>query len=208
MGWVTCHPASLAHLVPGPQEAVHGRDRAQVGALVEQHRPHLGRGLVAEALGVQHGDDAGLLLCAQSPGRARPRWRRAVKGRAAPAVVAGPGPTKHLTGAAASHPPAHQVLDTTVEDRHDYSSGFALFEMSSKSACTFPWTSMMASAWASLVRRRSFSARSLATSDSDGPPRPPSVRPRFAFSRPWRCWRRQSVSRLEYNPSRLRIAPF
>ena len=50
--------------------------------------------------------------------------------------------------------------------------------------------------------------RSLATSDIDGPPRPPSLRPNAAFNKPWRCWRRQSVIRLEYRPSRRKSAPF
>ena len=57
-----------------------------------------------------------------------------------------------------------------VEDRVQSSSGAALFEISSKSACTFPWTSMITSAWASFLRSRSFSARSLATSRATGRP--------------------------------------
>ena len=118
-------------------------------------------------------------------------------GRRAPGpVVAGPGTAEGGTGPLA---PDHgcQLVHPGVEHGVDYSSESALLEISSKSACTFPWTLMTASAWANLERSRSFSLRSLATSESEGPPRPPSLRPRAALISPWRCWRRQSVMMLE-----------
>jgi hypothetical protein len=46
--------APLADLVPGLQDPVHGADTAVVRALVEQHRPGLGRGLVREPVAVEH----------------------------------------------------------------------------------------------------------------------------------------------------------
>ena len=93
-----------------------------------------------------------------------------------------------------------EFFDGGVENGISGSSESALLESSSKSACTFPCTSMTTRALASCSLSRSFSALSLATSDSDGPPRPPSVRPSAALRSPWRCWRRQSVIRLEYEP--------
>ncbi len=91
-------------------------------------------------------------------------------------VVAGPGPAQRGARGGAGHTGVDQLVDGGVEDCGDYSSVAALFEMSSKSACTFPWTSMITSAWASLLRSRSFSARSLATSVRDGPLRSSSLR--------------------------------
>ena len=71
-----------------------------------------------------------------------------------------------------------EFVHSVVEDCVDDSSLSALLESSSKSACTFPCTSMIASALASFFFSRSFSARNRASSVRDGAPRPPSDDPR------------------------------
>ncbi len=55
--------ASFAHLVLGAQDPVHGGDRGQVGAFVEQGGPDLGGCLIAEPFGVQHVEDLVDLGC-------------------------------------------------------------------------------------------------------------------------------------------------
>jgi hypothetical protein len=59
--------------------------------------------------------------------------------------VGRPRPTEHRTGPA---PPddGGELVHCRVEHAVDYSSLVALLEISSKSACTFPWTSITASA--------------------------------------------------------------
>jgi len=49
--------AAVADLVAAGQDAVHGADTAVVAALVEQHGPRLGRGLVGEPVAVQGIED-------------------------------------------------------------------------------------------------------------------------------------------------------
>jgi hypothetical protein len=60
--------AALADLVPGLQDPVHGADTAVVGALVEQHGPGLGRGLVSEPVAVEDVEDLLPLLVRQGGG--------------------------------------------------------------------------------------------------------------------------------------------
>lgn len=61
------------------------------------------------------------------------------------AVVTGPGTPQDLTGSPASHHRC-ELVDAGVEDGGYDSSVAALFEISSKSACTFPCTSITTSA--------------------------------------------------------------
>ena len=68
--------APLADLVRGAQDPVHGGDAGQVDALIQQHRPRLGRGLVGEPAGVQYGQQLLLLAGRQGRGMRRPRPRR------------------------------------------------------------------------------------------------------------------------------------
>ena len=60
--------AALADLVPGLQDPVHGADTAVVGALVEQHGPGLGRGLVSEPVAVEDVENLLPLLFRQGGG--------------------------------------------------------------------------------------------------------------------------------------------
>ena len=177
---------------------MHGGDRCEVGTFVEERRPDLGGGLVTEPFRVECLDDLGRLRGLQGSVGPGSGFGRSVQGSAAAPVVRCAGGTEHAAGSASFDAGGDELVDRCVDDGvHALSSGFALFEIFSKSACTFPWTPMMTSACASLERRRSFSVRSLASSDSDGPPRPPSDRPRAAFSKSWRCWHFQSLTRLE-----------
>jgi hypothetical protein len=50
------------------EESVHGRDRGQVVALVEEGGPYLGGGEVAELLGVERLEDVVFLVGVQRPG--------------------------------------------------------------------------------------------------------------------------------------------
>ena len=90
----------------------------------------------------------------------------------------GPSPGRRVRGRTIGV----EFVDGGVQDGVYDSSVAALFEISSKSACTFPWTLMTASAWASLVRSRSFSARRRATSWSDGTARVGTTQTRLSAS--------------------------
>ncbi len=81
-------------------------------------------------------------------------------------VVAGAGSAHGITRGAAGNAAVDHLVDRGVLRGRDYSSVAALFEMSSKSACTFPWTSITTSAWASLARSRSFSALSFRSAET------------------------------------------
>ena len=152
MGQPTRQPPALAYLLALSKQAVEGRDRGEVDALVQQRRPDLSRCLVAEPLGVEHLDDRLGLLRSDLPPRGRARQGRAEQGLAPCPVVAGPWAPHHLTGSS-SPDERGELVHGPVQDLGNTSSEAALFEISSKSACTFPCTSMIASAWASLVRR-------------------------------------------------------
>ncbi len=89
-GWRATRRRST-HLVTSSQQPVHGRDRAQVGPLVKEGGPDLGRCHVAEALGVKHLGDRFPLGPAQGPWRPRPRRRRALQRRDGGAGSGWPG---------------------------------------------------------------------------------------------------------------------
>ena len=69
-GGVAGLPAAFTYLGAGPQQPVHHRDRAQVGAFVQQRGPHLGGGEVAEPFAVEHLDDVVAFGDAERPWRA------------------------------------------------------------------------------------------------------------------------------------------
>src|SRR3546814_10694753 len=54
--------ASFPNLVLSPKEPVHGADRAQVGAFIEERRPDLRWGLVAEPFAVERVEDRGRVV--------------------------------------------------------------------------------------------------------------------------------------------------
>jgi hypothetical protein len=70
-GGVAGLAATLADLGAGSQQPIHGRDRTQIDAVVEQVSPYLGGGQVAELVAVEDLDDVVALSLAERPGRAR-----------------------------------------------------------------------------------------------------------------------------------------
>jgi hypothetical protein len=108
--------------------------------------------LVAEPFGVQHGEDLVDLGVGERPvaigvSGVAARW----SWRAVLAVVGGAGAADASAGAGSGDAPLDEFVDGGVDDGVYVSSVSALLESSSKSACTFPWTSMIASALANLV---------------------------------------------------------
>ncbi len=81
--------ASLAVLASDPQQAVHGRDRTQIDAVIEQPRPDLSRCEITELRRAQHPQDVLLLGFGELVRRRRPRRRRAQFGWSATPVVRG-----------------------------------------------------------------------------------------------------------------------
>jgi hypothetical protein len=77
LGATTLAPATapLTDEAPFAEHPVHLALRAQVGALVEERRVHLGRSEVAEPLGAEHVDDLGL-LCLGERSRMGSPWTR------------------------------------------------------------------------------------------------------------------------------------
>ncbi len=92
-------PAPFGHPAVGlAQDPVHRGGRAQVAALVEQHRVHLARGQVDEPLRVQHVEDLGPLARRQ-----RPRLRRRLRARRGPGRGRGLAVVAVVGGPRASH---------------------------------------------------------------------------------------------------------
>ena len=129
LGRVGALPASFAVLAGDGQQPVHGGDRAQVDAVIEQPGPHLGGGQIAE-----------LRASATPPGRVgvRLRTRRSAAPAAAPA---GPGPAAGAAGSgwrrdrpsscAAPAGARHlgEVVEVVVDHGFDLGSVSALSEM-------------------------------------------------------------------------------
>ncbi len=194
------------------QHPVVSRHRAEVGALVQQHRPDLVRGQVSEPRAVQRLEDCLPLGRGQRP-RLEPllmRDRSGLRRRRADPVPPVPAGLRH-PGRAAGCPGADlrcEQGDGLVGQELDPCSVSAPSEIVSKSACSFDCTSAtkraLASSWSSLA----FSFRSRAICASRGSA---GGRPTGCFSpasAPASRARRHSVIRLEYRPSRRRIAPF
>ena len=190
VGGVAGLAAPFADLVLGAQDPVHGRHRGQVVAFVEQGRPDLGGGLVAEPLGVQHGEDLVDLGVGERPmGSGSRSWRPGGSWRAVLAVVGGAGAADRSARPHPGDAPLDELVDSGVDDGVYVSSVSTLLESSSKSACTFPWTSMIASALARLgsstVRSRHAACRSR---HAVGVCRPPAeARPSLTTRVPSRC---------------------
>src|SRR6266542_1338561 len=201
--------ASIPDLAVFGEHPVHGPLRAQVAALVEQGGVHLGRRGVAEPVRAQHLEHARLLLLGQGPGRAGPGLdearRPAGAPRPAPAVRRGPGHPQH-PGCDGGPDVRGHLLHGSHHRSLSFSSLAGSSEIPSSSE-TFPWTSMIFSAWPKRRRRRSLSVRSRVISLSFGSGRErPRGRPR-ATRAPASRWRRQSTRWEEYSPSRRSSAP-
>ena len=130
--------SAFADLLALSQQAIHRRDRRQVGAFVEQGGPYLGGGFVAEAFLVQYRDHGfGFGGCQGLRGVSR-SWGP-VEGVLLLPVVAGTGTSEDVAGSFASND-GGEFVDAGIQDGGHDSSVSALFEISSKSACTFPCT--------------------------------------------------------------------
>ena len=94
--------AALADLAGIVQDPVDGADAAQVAALIQQHRPRLGRGLVREPLAVQHRQHPVPLRLRERGRVGRPRRGRPFlfrcRLRVALPVQRGPGFPQQFTG--------------------------------------------------------------------------------------------------------------
>lgn len=164
-GWVGAAPVPALAL--GPQQAVHGGDRAVVGAVVEKARPHLGRGEVAVEGGVQGVAHALALGGAQRVRRGRPGPSVPGRAWALPAVVGGPGLADKLAGPL-RRGERGELGERGLSHLVDLPSESSLSESSPKSACAFPTTSRAALVFLSSVLRRSFSRRSRSSSTDSG----------------------------------------
>ena len=130
--------APLPALAGLAQDPVEGGHRSQVDALIQQHRPGLGRGGVGEPRRVQHVQDGLALGCGQGAGL-HPvpvrHGRRARRGRAGP-VPPVPGGLRHARRRARrpGADPRRQQRDRLVGHELDPGPVSAPSEIVSKSA--------------------------------------------------------------------------
>src|SRR5208282_694978 len=188
---------------------LHGTDRAEVDALVEQTGIDLGGRLVGEARCTQKTEYGAAFRNGQCALRARSGAMHVQRlgQRGAPAVDAG---TRHVQGRAGAGGQTGRRRQGDDRVYHDASSLSDVASGMPNRAATFFWTSMIASACSNLRLSRAFSRLACASSAAKGfstagfGPRLPGVSaPRAPLSR---C-RRQSDKVDEYKPSRRKIAP-
>ena len=123
-------------VLPGHgQQPVHGGDRAQVDAVIEQAGPHLRGGQVAVLRRAQHRQDVLALGLGQPFGGAG----RGVGGpghrRSTPPIAGCPRRTQQRARLLGRRDP-FEVVEVFVDHGFDFGSASALSESSSKSACT------------------------------------------------------------------------
>jgi len=205
LGGMGALAASFTVLPRDGQQPVHGRDRAQVDAVVEQPGPDLCGGGIAELLGSQHVQDVLAFGFGQLVGRLGPWDRRAQHRGLAMPVARRSGHAQQRTGRLDRRRllEGRQVL---VDHGLDRVSVSALSESFSKSACNFPVISKAvfvasSSSSSALLRRRSFSSSTWSAE-------------RFAFgfgasaaAAPASRARRHSAMCDVYKPSRRNNAP-
>src|SRR5215213_7454471 len=198
--------ASLPGLPGVGQDPVHGPLRGEVGAFVEQGGDHFRWGGVDEPGRVQHGTDGLAFSVRQGPRRPRSRAAGRWEGRWPPTPVERrPREPQRPAGLGSA-----KVGRDRLDGGHQValcSSSLAGSSGMPSSSETFPWISMIFSAWARRVARRSFARRSRSTSTRVGSAGfRPRVRAR-AWSAPASRWRRQSTRWEEYSRSRRSNAP-
>src|ERR1035441_7960461 len=144
--------AALLQLLVLSQDAMHGADRTEVDAFVQQRGKDLGWSLVREALRVQMIKHSPPLSRTQSP-----RWRGTSpvrNGRQHAPIERGP---RHTEGAA-----GHRFADTVTQFQggaHQFSSSICMFGIGlPNSAATFFWTSIISSAFFSFFVKLAFAA--------------------------------------------------
>jgi len=148
-GLATAFPSKS---VVRPKDPVHARLGAQVGALVEQRRPHLGDGLVDEPVTREYAQHVAAFGVGEGVHGRRPRCCRAEHHRPLGPVVTRPGTPEQGAGASDPHL-LGELVHGRVDHLLDRGSVSALSESVSKSALTFP---MMSNA--ALLRASSASA--------------------------------------------------
>ena len=157
--------AAVAGLPDQAQQPVHRAHRRQVDAFVEQCRPGLRDGLVAEPRAGQHANDPVLLGDGERVRRRRPRraLRRDERHGPAVAVVTATRLAQQRARPGGRGLPGQQQ-HRGGDHGFDRGSVSALSESSSKSACAFPTISSAALVLASSRSARSARAVSLAFS--------------------------------------------
>src|ERR1035437_7282960 len=195
--------AALPQLAVLGQDALHGADRTEIRAFVDQRGVDLRRGLVAETFRVQMVEDH--LSFGGVQGAPRRGAKPVRDGRLQAAIQRGAG---HAEGAAGG-----RLADTFAQlqgGAHEFSSPIWMFGIGlPRRAATFFWTSMINSAFFSFLLRRALLATSLLFSSTSG--LTTTLGPRFlgvrASNSPcFRC-RLQVVRCEEERPSRRNRAP-
>src|SRR5882724_2586217 len=201
--------ASFADFLTCGQDAVHGADRAVIGALVEQAGVDLGGGLVGEARRAQEVDHGLAFQHAERASRARPgpthgRWPGEIGALTVDASA------RQAQGRAGASGQTGRRRQRDERVHHDSPSLSDVASGIPSSAATFFWISMIASACCSFLPSRAFSRLTCASSAAKGL-RAAGLGPRLVGRWPPRAplsrCRRQSDRADEYKPSRRRIAP-
>src|SRR5690606_13638661 len=211
-GALVAAAAAFTHQAAFGEHPVHLAFRAQVGALVEQRRIHLGRGQITEPLAAERFDDH-ILLGAGERRWVRPRWQPGgTRGPNRPALGAlatvAIGPLVHTEGRTGPlHPDLGSELgDVRVEHLHDAGSAL-LRRIACKSADAFPCASINSSAVASLSSKSVTLARNRASSALVASALGPGRLARIASNAPLSRWSRHAEINDEYRPSRRMISP-
>ena len=141
--------APFADLAVLGEDAIHGPDRAQIDALVEQAGVDFGGRQIDEARPPQHLEDGLLLGVGQRPRGlwTRQRWRRRLFACELAAMQAGARKPQRRAGCG-DQPAARRQSRHGV---HQEPSSFTIG--SPRSAATFFWISMIASARSSRIVR-------------------------------------------------------
>src|SRR6266542_2805217 len=201
---------AFAGLALSSEEAVHGRDGAEVAALIQQVGVDAGWRLVHEALMVQHAEHLDAFGTAESAWLRRPHstWPRRSRARAVAAIVRCSRSTHRGTrGSCPDH--YSQVADHLVG--HHFGSPPPVsappVASCSSSAESFPCTSITRRAFPRSDCKRAFSRRSRVSSCSRESLGGRPGEAANAWRAPWsRCLRHSEIND-EYSPSRRRRAP-